>query len=218
MKVVCLWSGGKDSCFACYKAMASGYKVIALFNFTRSDGMNSLAHGLPAQLIYEQASAIGMPLFQKAMPEAGYEQEFKNLIIEWKKEKNIEGIVFGDIYLEEHREWIERVCRDTSIEPIFPLWGMDTNQILLDFIDCGFKAAVVCTRDGILGKEWLGRILDRQFIEDLHRYNPKIDPCGEAGEFHTFVYDGPLFKKLVEFLIGEKILNGIYWRLEVILS
>jgi diphthine-ammonia ligase len=216
MKVVCLWSGGKDSCFACYKAISLGHEVIALFNFTRSGNGDSLSHSLPPQLILEQAEAIGMPLFQKAMPEQAYEQEFKNLITEWKKEKNIAGIVFGDIYLEEHREWIERVCKELDIEPIFPLWGTDTKQIVQDFIACGFKAAIVCAKEGILGKEWLGRVLDGQFIADLHRYNPAIDPCGEAGEFHTFVYGGPIFKKPVRFFTGKKVLKGIYWCPEII--
>lgn len=216
MKVVCLWSGGKDSCFACYKAISSGHEVIAFFNFTRPDNGDSLSHSLPPQLIFEQAEAIGMPLLQKAMPEQSYEQEFKNLISEWKKEKNIEGIVFGDIYLVEHREWIERVCKELEIEPIFPLWGMDTKQIVQDFIACGFKATIVCVNDGVLGKEWLGRTIDKKFIEDLHRYNPKIDPCGESGEFHTFVYDGPIFKKPVRFFTGKKVLKGIYWCPEII--
>jgi len=219
VKTVCLWSAGKDSCLACHKAILSGHKVAALFNFTSPDGSVSLSHGLDPRLVAEQAAACGLPLLQKPMPGIGaYEREFKELISEWKSAKGIEGVVFGDIYLQEHKEWIDRVCKETDVKPVFPLWGLESRQIIRDLAGSGFKAIIVCVKPGVLGKEWLGRQLDTGFVEDLHRYDPKVDPCGESGEFHTFVYDGPLFKKPVEFLPGEKKLNSTYWCLDIILA
>ena len=193
MKAVCLWSGGKDSCFACYKAVSEGHKIISLMNFTQPDGELSLSHGLPANIIKDQASLAGIPILQKGMPWGSYEKEFKALINDWKKEKDMEGLVFGDIYLQEHKDWIDRVCREAEIETIFPLWKLDTKKIIFDFIDSGFEAIVVCVKHDILGNEWLGRKIDRNFIKELLKFNPRIDPCGEAGEFHSLVISGPSF-------------------------
>ncbi len=212
MKVVCLWSGGKDSCFACYKAKLAGYEILALFNFTKTDGRDSLSHGLSSKVIRKQIEQIGIPLVQKIMPEANYRQEFKNIITTWKKEKGIEGIVFGDIYLQEHKDWIDKVCQELEVTPILPLWGQDTKELILEIINSGFEAIVVSTQAELLGKEWLAREINRDFIAEL---NPEIDPCGEKGEFHTFVYDGPIFKKSVDFVIGKKILKDKHWFLEI---
>jgi len=207
MKVACLWSGGKDSCFACYKAILEGYQIISLLNFTHSKGAYSLSHGLPAKIIASQAKLISLPILQKRMPEGAYEKEFKDLIRQWKIEKGMEGIVFGDIYVQEHKDWIERVCGETGIKAIFPLWGLDTKKIIFDFIDSGFHAIVVCVKDDILVNDWLGRKIDRKFIEELLKFNPGIDPCGENGEYHTLVVDGPIFKKRIEILEAYPIIK-----------
>lgn len=198
MKVVALWSAGKDSCFACYKAISLGHKVVSLVNFTQPHGKDSLSHGLGAKFISKQAGLTGIPLIQKAMPQGSYEKEFKNLIARWKKDMDIGGIVFGDIYLKGHKDWIDRVCREVDIEPILPLWELNTKRIIFDFIDSGFQAIVVCVKQDVLGNEWLGRKIDRDFIEELEIYNPRIDPCGESGEFHTLVIAGPMFKGALE--------------------
>jgi uncharacterized protein (TIGR00290 family) len=198
MKVVSLWSAGKDSCFACYKARAMGHQVVSLVNFMQPHGKDSLSHGLSAELISKQAGLTGIPLIQKAMPQGSYEKEFKNLIMQWKEKRGIQGIVFGDIYLQEHKDWIDRVCKELDVEPILPLWGLNTKEIILDFIDCGFEAIVVSVKQDVLGNEWLGRKIDRNFIEELLKYNPRIDLCGESGEFHTLVTAGPMFNGTLE--------------------
>lgn len=215
MRVVSLWSGGKDSCFACYKALALGYQVCYLFNFTELIGKNSLSHGLPSQLILEQANVTGIPVLQKAMPKKTYEKEFKALITHYRENENIEGIVFGDIYLREHKDWIERVCKELNIKPIFPIWGRNTKQLVFDFIDYGFEAVVICVDRNILGDEWLGRQVNRDFIKDLQRYNPDIDPCGEKGEFHTLVTGGPLLKGKINIIATEKEERKGRWFLEI---
>lgn len=214
MKVVSLWSGGKDSCFACYKARLEGYEVLALFNFIKANGKDSLSHGLSSEIIRRQTGHIGTPIAQKAMPEkeADYRREFKNIITEWKAQKGIAGIVFGDIYLQEHKDWIDKVCQELEVKAILPLWNRDTKELILEIVNSGFEAIVVSTRDDILGKEWLGRRINKEFINEL---NPEIDPCGEKGEFHTFVYNGPMFKKPVDFLVGEKIHKGGHWFLGI---
>jgi len=217
MKAAGLWSGGKDSCFACYKAISMGHDLSLLFNFTDPAGRNSLSHGLPAQLIIKQAQLIGIPMEQKAMPGSGqaYREEFKALISAWKKKAGITGIVFGDIYLKEHKDWIDAVCREADVEPIMPLWGRDTRELILEIIDSGFKAVVVAVKSGLLGKEWLGRVIDRKFIEEL---KPEIDPCGEKGEFHTLVVDGPLFREPIRILEAFPVFKenlGKHWFLDI---
>lgn len=215
MKVVSLWSGGKDSCFACYKAKISGHEILALFNFTDTEGKNSLSHNLPAKLIVKQAELVGIPLVQKAMPKETYRKEFKDLISEWKKKSGIQGIVFGDIYLKEHKDWIDEVCKELEVEAILPLWERDTKELILEIINSGFKSIVVAVRVGSLGKEWLGRSIDKKFIEEL---GPQVDPCGEKGEFHTLVVDGPMFRKPIKIVESEDIFKenfGKHWFLDI---
>lgn len=225
MKVAGLWSAGKDSCFACYKAIVLGYDVSLLFNFTDPTGKNSLSHGLPASLIFKQAQLIGIPIAQKAMPKFNpcsqeecretYRDEFKALVSFWKKKAGIRGIVFGDIYLKEHKEWIDAVCQEVEVEPIMPLWGRDTKELILEIIDSGFKAMVVAAKADLLGKEWLGRNIDRKFVGEL---KPGIDPCGEKGEFHTLVVDGPVFSEPIEILEAQPVFSesfGKHWFLDI---
>jgi len=215
MKVIGLWSGGKDSCFACYKAKLQGYNLFSLFNFTDASSRNSLSHGLSSQIIRKQVSLLDIPLFQKAMPKQNYRDEFKNVINEWKKNVDISGIVFGDIYLQEHKDWIDKVCSELNVEPILPLWKEDTRDLINVFIKAGFKAKIVSTNAKFLEKEWLGREVDQMLVKDLKNLG-NIDLCGEKGEFHTFVYDGPIFKKAVEFSFGKKTQKNGHWFLEVI--
>ena len=211
MKVVCLWSGGKDSCLACYKASQQGYRIISLFNFISENGF-SLSHGLSSELIFNQVKMLDIPLVQKVMPKKTYREQFKDLINEWKKEKEIKGNVFGDIYLQEHKDWIDRICQEVEVKAVMPLWGLDTKKLIREFIDSGFEAIVVTTDANILGPEELGLKIDQSFIE---RLKPGIDPCGERGEFHTFVYNGPGFRQAVKFKTGRKIFKDHHWFLEL---
>ncbi len=214
VKVVSLWSGGKDSCLACYKAIQQGYKVTSLFNFTNIDGRDSLSHGLPAGLLCKQAELTEMPFLQKAMPKGAYRDEFKTLISEWKRKAGIEGIVFGDIYLQEHKDWIDKVCGELQVKSVMPLWGEDTKRLIKEFVQVGFKAIVVSINADFLDGEWLGRQINKEFIADLEARGD-VDFCGERGEFHTFVYGGPIFKKPVAFTVGEKVLRDKYWFLQL---
>ena len=211
------WSGGKDSCLACYRAAVSGLKVRYLANMLTEDGQRSRTHGLSANLIQVQSQAIGIPLVQRRATWNSFEAEFKKMLRAFKRE-GIEGGVFGDIDLNEHREWVERVCQEVDITPHLPLWGESQDEILRNFIDSGFEAIGVATKADMLGEEWLGRRVDLDFIRHLDeiREAKNITLCGEAGEYHTFVIDGPLFQKRIEIMATRKVFRDERWFLEIL--
>ncbi|MFQ6080537.1 MAG: diphthine--ammonia ligase [Candidatus Bathyarchaeia archaeon] len=212
-KVVASWSGGKESCLACYKAISEGFTVSHLLNFIIKDRL--AFHGNP-KLIYAQLQAIEIPFVQREITWNTYEKEFKNTINELKR-ADVDGAVFGDIHLQEHRDWIERVCGELDIKPYFPLWHENPERILSSFVSQGFEATVVSVKANLFGKEWLGRRIDRNFIKDLCKRGNrlKIDLCGEFGEYHTFVINGPLFKRRLRILESNKVLKSGYWFLDV---
>jgi len=214
MKVISLWSGGKDSCFACYKARAQGHAIVSLVNFTDPGGEGSVSHGLSAAIIKRQADMANIPFMQRPMPRSGYRDAFLSLIQEFKERESVEGVVFGDIYLQEHRDWIDSVCADAHVEAILPIWTRDTERLIKAIIGSGFRSIIVSVKKEILGEEWLGREIDGASVEEL-RAMGGIDLCGEKGEFHTFVYDGPLFREAVRFKKGKKRLEGGRWFLEI---
>ncbi|MFC2016423.1 diphthine--ammonia ligase [Chloroflexota bacterium] len=213
------WSGGKDSCLAGYLATINGWEARYLANMATEDGKRSRSHGLPVEVLQLQAQAIGIPLVQRRTTWDTYEAEFKSMLRVLKQE-GVDGGVFGDIDLEEHKEWVDRICQQVDIKPHLPLWGLSQEQILRDFIGLGFKALVVATKADLLGEEWLGRRVDLDFIRHLDelRETKDITPCGEAGEYHTLVTDGPLFKKRLEILKTDKVLRDEHWFLEILKS
>ncbi|MDI6888166.1 MAG: diphthine--ammonia ligase [Methanocellales archaeon] len=206
------WSGGKESCLACYKAMQDDFVVSYLLNFMDKDGERSRAHGLRIELLRLQSDAIGIPIILKPTTWETYEQVFKNTVSELKQIGVEEGI-FGDIDLQEHRDWVERVCAEVGIKPILPLWSKKRERVLEEFIRAGFEAIVVATKADFLGEEWLGCRVDRKFRRELS--NKQIDLCGEAGEYHTFVIDGPIFRKRINILESAKVLRNGRWFLEI---
>lgn len=210
------WSGGKDSCFACYQAALNGLEVRYLVNMMDEDGRWSWIHRFSPELLEKQSQAIGIPLVQRQSTMPTYEADFKNVILDLKKD-GIEGGVFGDIDLEEHREWVERICRQTDITPHLPLWGLSQEKILKDFIGLGFEAIIVVTKADLLGEEWLGKKVDVDFLSYLSELGKREDvtPSGEAGEYHTLVINGPIFKKRLEILETENKFNNGYWFLEI---
>jgi len=211
MNLVSSWSGGKDSCLACYKTNESGYRVRYLLNFISKEYKRCCFHGIEAPLLKLQAELIGIPLIQKDVSAdmEKYETEFKAAVSEIKT-KGIQGMVFGDVYLEEHKNWVERVCKDLEILPIEPLWNHPPLRVVEEFIELGFKAIVVSCKADIFGKDFIGRYLDKDLLQELKMRN--ICPCGENGEFHTFVIDGPMFKRRIEILESEPVLKEGFWR------
>ncbi len=209
MKIVAAWSGGKDSCFACYKAIQEGYEVSNLL-IMMSDPSESNFHLIRADILDAQSQAIGIPIVKCTTTPGTYEHDFKKALMKMKVE-GVEGIVTGDVFDVALHEagWLDRICREVGLTPVRPLWHRDTKQILNEFINEGFKATLVRVKTDKLGMDWLGREVNREFLDDLLKLGT-VDPCGEHGEFHTFVTDGPLFKKnRIEILESEKVkLNG----------
>lgn len=210
------WSGGKDSCLACYRAIASGLKVSYLANTVTEDGKRSCSHGLAANVIEVQSQAMGIPVIQQRTTWDTYEAEFKKMALALKEE-GVDGGVFGDIDFEPHREWVEKICGEVGVMPYLPLWGDSQHKILREFIDLEFEAIVIVTKADLMGEEWLGRRLDLDFINQLSQLSETkpITPCGEAGEYHTLVIDGPLFKQKIELLETDRIKRGEHWFLEI---
>jgi diphthine-ammonia ligase len=215
VKVVAAWSGGKDSCFACYKAVKSGLDVVSLVTFMENESRSNF-HAITSKLLDAQAKAVDVSLVKRVTTPSSYEQVFKETMLQFKA-KGVEGLVTGDIYeVADHEErWLERVCREVGLVPIRPLWQSDTTQIFKDFIGAGFKATVVRTRLSALGEEWLGKELDERFLGDILKLK-SVDPCGEGGEYHTVVTDGPNFRNRIKLLETKKSSQNGFGRLDVL--
>ena len=229
MSYVSSWSGGKDGCFACYKAICQGYDMSHLVNFISQEYKRVRFHGTEAGLIQLQAKAIGLPadcqvglpadclvglpLVQKETTPDGYERQFKEAIGSLIP-AGIEGVVFGDIYLQEHKDWVERICGDLGIQAIEPLWGRDPEELLQEFVDAGFQAVIVAANAEFFDADWIGRKVDKDFLKYLQGKN--IDPCGENGEYHTLVTGGPLFKKAITITRSKTVRKNGYWFLDTL--
>lgn len=215
-KVACSWSSGKDSCFACYKAMQLGYNVTYLMNFISEEFKRVSFHGVKSELVKMQAESLGIPLLQKAVPPPRYEryeQTFRETLNVLKL-RGIKTLVAGDIFLLDCRNWVENVCEEEGFKVIEPLWNRKSKDILTEFISLGFKAIVTATQAKLLDESWVGRQVDREFMQDLEK-KKGVDLCGENGEFHTFVFDGPIFKERIEILELGKVLRDGYWFLDI---
>ncbi len=215
MKVVAAWSGGKDSCFAYYKALKEGLDVVSLVTFMRDANMSNF-HGIRSDLLDAQVKALDKPLVKRITTPSTYEQQFKDALLQFKAH-DVEGLVTGDIYEvaghEEH--WLERVLSEVGLKPIRPLWQGNTTEIFKEFIAAGFKATVVRTKLPVLGEDWLGRQLDAAFLSDIQKL-PNVDPCGEGGEYHTVVTDGPIFSNSITLTKTNKLSVGGFGRLEIL--
>lgn len=204
------WSGGKDCCLAAYKAIQQGIELNCLLSMTTNDGNRSCSHGMAAKWIRLQSEALEIPVVQYPTTSDNYAEVFTSALLELVKQGVTTG-VFGDIDFNPHREWIEKICAPARINPLLPLWLGDQNKIVNEFISLGFQAKVVATRADLMGKEWLGRTIDIKFIKDVAEFNKDITPCGEAGEFHTLVIDGPIFKKRLEIRDAKMEKRGKHW-------
>jgi diphthine-ammonia ligase len=211
-KVFASWSGGKDCCLALNRALAGGLDVRYLANTVTADGQRSCSHGITAAVIRAQAKALGIPILQQPTSGDNYRDEFVRMLKAFKAE-GIEGGVFGDIDFNAHREWLEGVCRETGIVPHLPLWLEDQLKLMEEFIDAGFIAVIVAAKADLFGEEVLGKKIDRAFLAALGK---DITPCGEAGEFHTLVIDGPVFKKRLEITESEKVMRDKRYFLEIL--
>jgi len=207
------WSGGKDSCMALYEALRRGCKVTHLVNFISNDEKRVRFHGTNADLIKQQGAAMGIKVAQYETDWDGYERDFKAGVRKMLP-TGVKGMIFGDIYLDVHKEWVDRVCGEIGIEALEPLWGRPTDEILDQFIQLGFEAVIVGVNSRQMDEKWVGRKVDDSFRDYLKKNN--IDPCGENGEYHTVVINGPIFLQPLSLTLGGVISKNEYRLLDIV--
>ena len=208
-RVLIGWSGGKDSAMALWEVQKAGaYEVVALLT-TVTEGYERVSmHGVRRALLIEQARAVGVPLQEVFIPPNAGNQEYEARMEEVLRAYHAQGVrtvVFGDIFLEDVRQYRETHLARIGMRGLFPLWKCDTQELVRRFLGAGFRAIAVCVDLKVLEASFAGRLLDEDFFRDLP---PHVDPCGENGEFHSFVFDGPLFHQPVRFTRGEVVIRG----------
>lgn len=207
--VVFCWSGGKDSALCLYEILQEKeYDVKYLLTTVNEQFRRVSMHGVREELLDAQAKSIGIPLVKVYVNEGTneeYERKMQVALLEMKQ-KGISHVVFGDIFLQDLRSYRETSLSHIGMKAIFPLWKQDTSNLIQKFISLKFKTIICCTNDAYLGEEWAGKIIDESFISSLPS---NIDACGENGEYHTFCFDGPIFKTPVNIKSGEKLFKPL---------
>ena len=188
--------------------MKKGMDVSHLVHFDRPNNL----HGVDPALIRLHAALTGIPMVQRKVSQKEFEREFKMTLSSLKKEE-IEGMIFGDIYLQPHKEWVDRTCAELGIEAVEPLWGRQTEDLVREFLGLGFETIIASGDQKLIEKEWIGRKMDDAFIQYLKTSN--LDVCGESGEFHTFVTAGPLFNGKIDITHFEVVARDRFWFLDV---
>jgi uncharacterized protein (TIGR00290 family) len=203
--VVLAWSGGKDSSYALHQLLSDErYEIRYLLSTINGENRRLSMHGVREELIEAQAKSIGIPLLKVYVYEGTnweYEQQMSHVLLKVKA-TGIHTIAFGDIFLEDLRIYREEKMKQIGMNCLFPIWKKDTYRLVKDFITKGFKTYICCVNDGFLNESWCGRLIDEIFLKELP---PSVDPCGENGEFHSFCFEGPLFKKPLSIVVGEKV-------------
>lgn len=198
------WSGGKDSCLALHRVLKENiFDVKYLLTTVNEEYGRVSMHGVRTSLLIKQAKSLGFELIQVQLPEMvsmeTYETELGKQM-DALKNQGIRNSVFGDIFLEDLKLYREKQLEKIGLEGVFPLWKNDSLSLIKEFIGLGYQTIVVCAKEGL--EDFCGRVIDQSFLDDLP---DGIDPCGENGEFHTFVFDGPIFTEPIKFQIGERI-------------
>ncbi len=210
-RVFCSWSGGKDSCLALHRAMQAGAVPACIVTMMIEDGRRSRSHGLRLDVIEAQAEAMQLPAITRSTSWDDYESSFVDALEEAKKTGVTRG-VFGDIDLQDHRDWVERVCGMVGMEANLPLWHEPRLDMVRECIDAGIDCRIVSCKSDLMGREYLGQRLTHALAESLEANG--IDACGENGEFHTVVVDGPMFHTSLELEAGEVYEHGGHWALD----
>lgn len=203
-KVVISFSGGKDSVLSLHKAISLGYEPIALMTTINKNKGDSWFHNISSDLLKQVSLAINIPLLLVECSGENYENTFE---IALKNMKNLgaEACIFGDIDIAHHREWGETRCKNTGLEAIFPLWQENRETLVKEFIDLGYKAIIKKVNLKNMNVNFLGKTLSHKLLEEIKATGS--DVCGENGEYHTFVYDGPIFSKEIPLKNTGDIIN-----------
>jgi diphthine-ammonia ligase len=205
MNAVISWSGGKDSCLALYRALSQGMNVTHMLNFISNDATMTMSHCLDPTLIGAHAAALNLPLIQKQVNWDTYEKGFRDALKELKLQ-GIDTLINGDIDLPEGVAWNQKMCREIGIRLVMPLENADPERLLNEFIQAGFKAVIVCVDAGTPARDWLGVEIDIAFLARLYsEESGKVHFCGELGEFHTLVTDGPIFSDRIEVIESRPV-------------
>ena len=202
------WSGGKDSAMALHELRTAGNcRVTALLTTITEEYDRISMHGVRRALLERQAASLGLPLHAVLIPpqciNATYEARMKEAL-NLHLAHGVQRVAFGDIFLEDLRAYRERNLAQLGMEALFPIWKSDTRELARDFLRLGFRAVAVCVDPRVLDPSFAGRVLDESFFDDLPA---GVDPCGENGEFHTFVFDGPVFRAPIRFVAGEIVMR-----------
>lgn len=207
-RILVAWSGGKDSAMALYELQKAGtYEISALLTTVTKDYDRISMHGVRRVLLEQQAVSLGYPLEQvlisKSASNEEYEAKMQGTLEECLRD-GVSAAAFGDIFLEDLRKYREENLSRIGIKAVFPIWEKNTTELAHTFVSLGFKAVVTCVDSKVLDKGFVGRLFDEQFISELPS---DVDPCGENGEFHSFVYDGPIFRESLSYKLGEVVLR-----------
>lgn len=211
---LCSWSGGKDSCYALMQSIDNGYSPAVLLNVLNEEGKISRSHGIPAPVLEAQARTAGIPIHCISSSWQEYEQKFTDALILLKEKYTLTHAVFGDIDLQPHRDWEEKVCANAGLHAVLPLWQRDRKLLLQEMLKAGIVTMIVSCNE-VMGEKFLGRLVTPALADELELMG--IDPCGENGEFHTLVLDCPLFSNILQVSITEKILHNGYWFSRIVL-
>ena len=205
--IVVAWSSGKDSALALRKVLETDTYQITLLTTITEGYQRASMHGVREQLIRNQADSLGLPLDVVSIPQQCSDEEYRQRMESAMRRHHARGcrsVVFGDIFLQDIRRYREEHLAKVGMKPVFPIWQADSRDLSRTFIETGFQAVITCVDTQALPSSFTGRLYDRSFIADLPA---EADPCGENGEFHSFVFDGPIFSKPVRFRRGEVVLR-----------
>ncbi|WP_315053290.1 diphthine--ammonia ligase [Chryseobacterium indoltheticum] len=205
-KAIFNWSSGKDSALALYKTLQEEqFEVTSLLTSINKEFQRISMHGVHVSLLEKQAESLGFPLIKMEIPKEPSMEEYSEIMFKTMNDIKSQGVthsIFGDIFLEDLRKYREDQLQSIGMKAVFPLWKQNTTDLINEFLSLGFKTIVTCVNETYLDKSFAGRIIDQDFIKGLPE---NVDPCGENGEFHTFTFDGPIFKNPIAFEIGETV-------------
>lgn len=217
--VVFCWSGGKDSALALYELRRSPeFEVVALLTTVTREFDRVSMHGVRRELLHRQGEQIGLPIDEvwigPGASNAEYEERMGRQLRSYVQ-RGIGHVAFGDIFLEDLRQYRERNLAQIGLRAVFPIWQRDTRELVATFLEQGFRSITCCIDGRVLGDEFAGRVIDRQFISDLPG---GVDPCGENGEFHSFTFAGPLFRREIAVRPGERVRKGDFLYCDLVLD
>ena len=211
-KLVLSWSGGKDSAISLYELRRSKqYEVVGLLTTITRDYDRVSMHGVRRILLEQQAESVGIPLKKVLIPKGCTNEIYERLLaeeMEQFKRKGVFQVAFGDIFLQDLKAYREQNLAKVGMQGVFPIWKRDSRELVESFINLCFKSIITTCDPRVIGEEFCGRVIDKQFLSELPA---SVDPAGENGEFHSFTFDGPIFRQPVHFTVGEKVLRDGFW-------